>query len=110
MTILGDGETPPLLRLIMLRSTVKAWRMLSQKSSSRATVSAGRVATDWAADWARATESTWKAATAPAVELRNRRRCIGIAYAPPRAVVEYWVIVDGYFAHESTGAPAERSG
>ena len=62
MTMFGDGETPPLFRLIILRSTVKAWRMLSQKSSSRATVSAGRPETTEPADWARAIESTWKAA------------------------------------------------
>ena len=75
MTTLGDGETPPLLRLIRFRSTTKACRTLNQKSSSRATASAGRPETDAAALWARAMKSFWKAAT-PAAEARNPRRCI----------------------------------
>ena len=45
MTIFGEGDTPPLFRLTMLRSTVKAWRIFIQKSSSRATVSAARPVT-----------------------------------------------------------------
>src|SRR5712691_6072547 len=61
---------------MILRSTVNACRMLNQKSSSRATRSAGRPDTAAPADWARATASLWKAARTLAAEEKKRRRCI----------------------------------
>src|SRR5258708_17284675 len=76
LTFMGEGESRPLLRLMILRSTVNACGMLNQKSSSRATRSAGRPDTAAAADWARAMASLWKAARTVAAEEKKRRRCI----------------------------------
>src|SRR5713101_2915116 len=74
-TTLGDGQTPPLFRLTMLRSTVKACWISRQKSSSRATCSAVRSLMEDAAARARLIESAFSAAS-PVAARRNVRRCM----------------------------------
>src|SRR5882724_1939921 len=74
-TTLGDGQTPPLFRLTMLRSTVKACWISRQKSSSRAACSGVRSLTEDAAARARLMESAFSAAS-PVAARRNIRRCM----------------------------------
>ena len=76
ITVLGAGETPPLLRLIMLRSTVNACRTLNQKSSSRATVSAGRLGILSRTFPAFKREPLSSVASSPAEVPKKRLRCM----------------------------------
>src|SRR5260370_25878349 len=74
-TTLGDGQTPPLFKLTMLRSTVNACWISRQKSSSRAACSGVRPSMEDAAARARLMESALSAAS-PVAARRNVRRCM----------------------------------
>jgi hypothetical protein len=73
-TTQGEGETPPLFRLMILRSTVNACWISRQKLSSRAISSALRPTVDLVAEYTRSSPPG-RSQAKPAA-LNNVRRCI----------------------------------